>query len=86
MMILEFLEGGPLDEWLPANGPQLHGTELLSVVHQIALGLVALGRAGIVHRDLTLPNMLLAPSQGSGRAGGLAETSRAGGLRGRLPY
>ena len=59
MMILEFLEGGSLDEWLPANGPKLHGTELLSVVHQIALGLVALGRAGIVHRDLAARNVLI---------------------------
>jgi serine/threonine protein kinase len=51
-MILEFLKGGSLDIWLPTNGPKLNGGRKMHVVHQVALGFVALGLAGIVHRDL----------------------------------
>lgn len=59
LMILEFLPGGALDEWLPGNGPKLDGTELVSMVHQVALGLVALKQAAIIHRDLAARNVLI---------------------------
>jgi serine/threonine protein kinase len=59
LLILEHLEGGGLDDWLPENGSMLGCLELLSILHQVALGLTALGRAGIVHRDLAARNVLI---------------------------
>ena len=37
----------------------LDAAELLSILHQVALGLVALGEKGIVHRDLAARNVLI---------------------------
>jgi len=62
MMILEFLTGGSLDQWLPANGPLLlkpTSSKLVHILHQVALGMTELGKAGIVHRDLACRNVLI---------------------------
>lgn len=62
MMVLEYLAGGSLDEWLPTNGPKLlkpTAAKLAHLLHQVALGLVALGDAGVVHRDLAARNILV---------------------------
>ena len=62
MMILEFLTGGSLDQWLPANGPLLlkpTAFKLIHLLHQVALGMTELGKAGIVHRDLAARNVLI---------------------------
>lgn len=62
MMILEFLTGGSLDQWLPANGPLLlkpTASKLVHLLHQVALGMIELGKAGIVHRDLAARNCLI---------------------------
>lgn len=62
MMILEFLKGGSLDQWLPENGPKLlkpTSAKLVHVLHQVALGMDALGKADIVHRDLAARNCLI---------------------------
>jgi len=52
MIILEYLPGGSLDQWLPANGPNLLKPtpfKLIRILHQVALGMGALGSAGVVH-------------------------------------
>jgi serine/threonine protein kinase len=56
-MILEFSPGGSLDEWLKVNGPKLlkpTAAKLVHLLHQVSLGMLALGEAGIVHRDLAV--------------------------------
>lgn len=62
MMILEFLTGGSLDQWLPSNGPLLlkpTASKLVHLLHQVALGMTELGKVGIVHRDLAARNCLI---------------------------
>jgi serine/threonine protein kinase len=60
MLVLEFLAGGALDDWLRENwGRGLHGSQLDRSLHQIALGMGALNAAGIVHRDLASRNVLV---------------------------
>jgi serine/threonine protein kinase len=61
-MILEFLVGGSLADWLPHNGPKLLKptcAKLVHILHQVALGFMELGRAGIIHRDLAARNVLI---------------------------
>lgn len=63
-MILEFLAGGSLDKWLPQNGPrmlssQVDGGTLVALMHQVALGFVALQQLSFVHRDLAARNILI---------------------------
>jgi serine/threonine protein kinase len=60
--VLEFLKGGSLDQWLPANGHVLltpTPTKLTHMLHQVALGCLALSQAGIIHRDLAARNLLV---------------------------
>ena len=59
LLVLEYLAGGSLEDWLPTNGPALSGSELRAILHQVALGLSGLGRLGIVHRDLAARNILI---------------------------
>jgi serine/threonine protein kinase len=62
LALLEFLNGGSLDKWLPANGHKLlkpAPTKLIHMLHQIALGCQVLARSGIVHRDLAARNVLV---------------------------
>lgn len=51
-IVMEFLEGAPLDR--PPRG-----TDPLQVMLQVADGLDEIHRAGLVHRDLKLPNVML---------------------------
>jgi serine/threonine protein kinase len=62
LMILNFSKGGSLEEWLPINGFRLlHPTcaKLVHMLHQVALAMVTLGNAAIVHRDLASRNVLI---------------------------
>lgn len=65
MMVLEYLPGGSLDAWISRNGPMLltpkdsNPAKLVHMLHQIALGMVELGKVGIVHRDLAARNILV---------------------------
>ena len=58
-MVLEFLKGGSLEDWLPENGAKMSAERLTHMLHQVALGFVALGNANIVHRDLASRNVLI---------------------------
>ena len=44
---------------LDRNGPKLSPLRLTHLLHQVALGFVALGDAMIVHRDLAARNVLI---------------------------
>jgi serine/threonine protein kinase len=59
MMILEYLPGGSLDQWLPENGAAAHPDGLVRILHQVASAFVALGDVGVVHRDLAARNVLI---------------------------
>ena len=53
------------NQGLPRNGPLLlsakhqNPAKLVHILHQIALGMLELGRVGIVHRDLAARNVLV---------------------------
>ena len=56
-LVLRFLRGGNLRERITARG-ELPSDEALRIVDQVALGLRAAHRSGIVHRDVRPPNIL----------------------------
>ena len=59
MMVMEYMRGGSLDGWLDEKAASMGQEALLHIAHQIALGMEALGLAGIVHRDLAARNVLI---------------------------
>lgn len=59
MVVLEYLPGGALDDWVSNNGMTAAPEVLVSFLYQTALGMVALGELSIVHRDLAGRNILV---------------------------
>lgn len=60
LMIIEYLPGGALDSWLrSAAGASVTQLSRLAIVLQVAVGMSALHRFGIVHRDLAARNVLI---------------------------
>jgi serine/threonine protein kinase len=58
MLILEFLPGGSLDNWL--RTPRDASTEdLLYILYQVTLGMSGLHALGVMHRDLAARNVLV---------------------------
>ena len=58
-LVMEFLEGEPLDERLRKAGGRLAVDEARAIFDQLCLGLSAAHQAGIVHRDLKPENTFL---------------------------
>jgi serine/threonine protein kinase len=57
-LIMEYIEGQDLRRWLRQRSRR-ETDELLSVARQIADGLAAIHAAGVVHRDLKPPNVMV---------------------------
>ena len=59
LMVLEYLAGGPLDQWLDLHKATLQLEDRAWILHQAASGASALHQAGIVHRDIAARNVLI---------------------------
>jgi len=57
-MVMEYVEGDPLDSYLKINEP-LDQMTLLALLDQMAEGLDAAHRRGIIHRDIKPGNMIV---------------------------
>lgn len=64
-LAMEYLDGPTLKQLLAQQGP-LPLPRVAALVHQIAAGLEAAHRQGIVHRDLKADNVLVVPTRGGG--------------------
>ena len=62
-MLIPFLEGRPLDEFLFARGGRLPAHEALHIATQIARGLHHAHGEGIIHRDLKPGNVFVEPTE-----------------------
>ncbi len=88
-LVLEYVDGGSLEEWFEKNrkpGSGCSPAEVQRLVGQILLGLAHAHEAGLVHRDLKPANVLLEKTGeakisdfGLARVGDEAEYRRAGG-------
>ena len=64
---MELLAGETLDKRLRRDGP-MDEAEALPIVRQMADGLAAAHRVGVVHRDFKSANVMLVPEDGGARA------------------
>jgi serine/threonine-protein kinase len=67
-IVMEYLEGEPLEKAIKTRGPLLL-PEVTTIVTQVARALEAAHEAGIVHRDLKPDNVFLANDPEAGRLG-----------------
>eukprot|EP00049_Salpingoeca_infusionum_P016260 m.330134 g.330134 ORF g.330134 m.330134 type:complete len:1646 (-) comp16044_c0_seq5:1118-6055(-) len=60
-IVLEFLEGGSLEDWLgdAMRGKICSVEDMLYILYQVACGAAELARLGIVHRDIAARNVLI---------------------------
>ena len=79
-LTMELLEGETLTQRLGRAGP-LRTSEALPIVEQLAEGLAAAHRVGIVHRDFKSSNVTLAPSP-TGLRAVITDFGLAGGIGG----
>lgn len=67
-IVMEYLEGEPLERAIKTRGPLLL-PEVTTIVTQVARALEAAHEAGVVHRDLKPDNIFLARDPEAGRLG-----------------
>lgn len=58
-IIMEYVDGSSLERSLTKLAGPLPPKQALGLIHQIALGLAAIHKAGVIHRDLKPSNILL---------------------------
>ncbi len=56
-LIMDLVDGPPLGKWISDNRPSFNTA--VELIHDIALGVQEIHRAGLVHRDLTPANVLI---------------------------
>jgi formylglycine-generating enzyme required for sulfatase activity len=93
-LVMEFVPGGSLQQYLDRTGP-LEVREVLRLGAQIARGLAAAHATGLVHRDIKPANVLLEPGAhprakltdfGIARAADDASTTQSGAVVGTPMY
>eukprot|EP00040_Diaphanoeca_grandis_P037820 m.250154 g.250154 ORF g.250154 m.250154 type:complete len:1592 (-) comp33882_c0_seq2:48-4823(-) len=58
-MVLEYLPGGSLEDWLEENAEDLQNKTVVEILRQVSHGMIALGQHGVIHRDLAARNVLV---------------------------
>jgi len=91
-LVMEFVEGEPLEQLLVREG-RLDPITTLALVAQTAAGLEAAHEAGIVHRDIKPGNLMIRPDGsvkitdfGIARAGDTSALTRTGTMLGTVEY
>jgi serine/threonine-protein kinase len=62
-MVIPFLEGKPLDQFLTEHGGRLAPHRVMHIIAHIARGLDYVHRQGIIHRDLKPGNVFVEPTE-----------------------
>lgn len=62
-MVIPFLEGKPLDQFLAEHGGRLAPHRVMHIIAHIARGLDYVHRQGIIHRDLKPGNVFVEPTE-----------------------
>lgn len=94
--VMEFLEGSPLSRLIKQSGP-MPASRAVRMLLQIAAGIGAAHRAGVVHRDLKPDNIFVLPDHQGGdhiklldfgvaKVAGSARTTRTGTVFGSPHY
>lgn len=61
-MVMDFVEGITLKEYLRRNNEKLHWRKTLELLHPVILSLIKVHKAGIIHRDISPDNIMLSKS------------------------
>lgn len=61
-MVMEFVEGITLKEYLRRNDEKLPWSKTLEMLHPIILSLMEVHKAGIIHRDISPDNIMISKS------------------------
>ncbi|HEY8209297.1 MAG TPA: serine/threonine-protein kinase [Myxococcaceae bacterium] len=88
-IVMEYLEGRPLDVLLTEHGP-LSPAEVLWLMDEVLAGLGAAHAEGVIHRDLKPSNLFVVSASGGSQYVkildfGLAKQTQRPGTRGRPP-
>lgn len=79
-LVMEYLTGETLKSWLSENHPD--DFLIMSIVKQIAAGMAAVHKAGIVHRDLKSSNVIITADEHGEPLARLLDFGAARALRG----
>lgn len=58
-IIMEYLDGQSMQEWLKENGPEQDFGKLFAMLQPVMEGLAEVHKAGLIHRDISPSNMMM---------------------------